>query len=64
MRTKKGRRRDRGQNNVVLRNVGEGEEGRGSVVNVVQFLLFFCFSISFINCDYRGKGTPVLIAQS
>ena len=41
-------RRDRAQNHVVLRNVGGGEEGCGSVRTTVTFF----FSSSFISCIY------------
>jgi len=41
-------RGDRAQNNVVLRNVGRGKEGSGSVVTTVTlFFLFFFFFFSF-----------------
>jgi len=36
-------RGDRAQNNVVLRNVGGGEEGSGSVLTTVTVFLFFFF---------------------
>jgi len=57
-------RGDRAQNDVVLRNVGGGEEGSGSVVTTVTlFFLFFFFFLFFlffflillIYCFYRGK---------
>jgi len=40
-------RRDRAQNNVVLRNVGGGEEGSGSVSNYYDFFFFSFFFFSF-----------------
>jgi len=44
MRIKKCGRGDRAQNDVVLRNVGRGKEGSGSVLTTVTvFLLFFFF---------------------
>jgi len=36
-------RRDRAQNDVVLRNVGGGKEESGSVVNTVTVFLFLFF---------------------
>jgi len=36
-------RRDRAQNDVVLRNVGGGKEGSGTVVNTMTFFFFFFF---------------------
>ena len=58
-------RRDRVQNDVVLRNVGGGKEGSGSVVNYCDrfSFFFFFFLISIIHCFYRGQCTPVLIPR-
>jgi len=44
---KKCGRGDRAQNDVVLRNVGGGEEGSGSVLTTVTFLFFLFFFFSF-----------------
>ena len=38
--------RDRAQNDVVLRNVGGGEEGSGSVANYCDRFFFFLFLFS------------------
>jgi len=40
---------DRAQNNMVLRNIGGGKEGSGSVVSNCSFFFFFFF---FFNIDY------------
>jgi len=49
--------RDSAQNDVELRNVGGGKEGRGSVPTTVTG---GGGEISFINCFYQGKWTHVL----
>jgi len=46
---------DRAQNDVVLRNVGGGKEGSGSVLTTVTVSFFFLFLILLIYCFYRGK---------
>ena len=46
----------------MLRNVGGGEEGSGSVSNYCDLFLFIYLFIliSIINCFYRENGTTVL----
>jgi len=51
---------DRTQNDVVLRNVGGGKEGSGSVLTTVTvFFLFFFFSFffkSYVHCFYGTRN--------
>jgi len=41
--------RDRAQNDVLLRNVGGGKEGSGSVITTVTILFFSFFLFFFLN---------------
>ena len=50
-------RGDRVQNDVVLRNVGGGEEGSGTLLTTVTvFFFFFSFFKSYVNCFYGTRN--------
>jgi len=50
-------RGDRVQNDVVLRNVGGGKEGSGSVLTTLTvFFFFFFFFKSYVHCFYGTRN--------